>query len=257
MERLLSARPFVPAQLGGWPFLDDGHIPRRLLTAVACVRLARRDGPSPAPAPQELAAVLAPDEALRIRALDLSQPPPCGDLAPARHDAIGEALHQIAERVPAWAVLLTALPVAYLPLPADRTGISASCFAWPQHVLLSERAFAHPAVLAEQILHELCHQWLYLCQELIPLQRPGPLPRITLPSGTGGRSPAELLGAAHVTCALTRLWPWLEVAAPLRDERLAQLRTYLRGCRSLLSAARPHLNEHGHALADRIQEMPA
>ncbi|KOG64001.1 hypothetical protein ADK76_10800 [Streptomyces griseoflavus] len=253
----MKDRTFVSTQLGGWPFLDDRHAPQRLLTAVACVRLTRRDGPSPAPPLEALAAVLAPAEALRIRALDLPQPPPTGRLCPTRHRAVHDALRLIAELVPAWSTLLNTLPVTYLPLPAAHAGSSASCFAWPQHILLADRAFTSSAILAEQVLHELCHQWLYLCEELVPVQRPGSLPRFTLPSGTAGRSPAEVLGAAHVTCALARLWPRLAVPAPVRDRRLARLDAYQRGCRALLTDTRPYLTTHGHALADRLLERSA
>ncbi|MFJ4623634.1 aKG-HExxH-type peptide beta-hydroxylase [Streptomyces sp. NPDC088812] len=244
----------MPGHCGGWPFLDDEHAPQRLLTAVACVRLARRDGPHPAPRPDALAAVLTPGEALRIRALDLPRPLPAGTLAPHQRAAVSAAVDLIARLIPAWAPLLRSLPLTYLPMPAGRSSISASCFAWPQHILLSGAAFTDPAILAEQALHETCHQWLYLCEELAPLQQPGCTQRVTLPSGTSGRSPAELLGAAHVTRGLARLWPLLDVPGPVRDRRLAHLTAYTRGCLDLVAANRPFLTADGHALADRILE---
>lgn len=152
---------------------------------------------------------------------------------------------------------MSLLPMRYLPMPAGRGAVSASCFAWPQHILLAQTAFASPPVLAEQVLHETFHQWLYLCEELAALQHAGCTHRITLPSGTSGRSPAELLGAAHVTCGLARLWPLLDVPAPAREQRLDHLAAYRRGCLALIATARPCLTEHGHALADRILEVPA
>ncbi|MFE6273951.1 HEXXH motif-containing putative peptide modification protein [Streptomyces goshikiensis] len=249
--------PFVPAYCGGWPLLDDSFDPRRLLTATAGARLARRDGASSTPAPQDLAAVLAPAEAVRIRALDLPKPLPAGVLPADQAEEVHQTVQLIARLVPAWAPLLSALPLVYLPMPAARASISASCFAWPQHILLAEAAFDSRAVLAEQTLHETSHQWIYLCEELAALQQPGCARRITLPSGTGGRSPAELLGAAHVTCGLARLWPLLDVPAAVRDRRLAHLTAYRRGCLALLDTVRPCLTEHGHALADRILEVPA
>ncbi|MER0477246.1 HEXXH motif-containing putative peptide modification protein [Streptomyces sp. Edi2] len=254
MDTSTDTRPFVPAHCGGWPFLDPGHDPKRLITAAACARLHRRDGPQPAPAPAELAAVLAPDEALRIRALDLPRPLPSGTLTTRQLAAVDATVDLLAELVPPWDPLLRALPLTYLPMPDGRTSISASCFAWPQHILLATEAFDRGYVLAEQVLHEMFHQWLYLCEELVPLQHPGCTRRITLPSGTSGRSPAELLGAAHVLHGLTRLWPLLRVPGPVRDQRLAHLDTYRTGCRHLLDEARPCLTDHGHALADRILE---
>ncbi|MEU5108446.1 HEXXH motif-containing putative peptide modification protein [Streptomyces sp. NPDC021354] len=250
-------RPFVPAHCGGWPFLDHEHDPRRLLTAVACVRFARRDGPLPAPTAQDLAAVLTPAEALRIRALDLPKPLPAGTLIPHRQAQVDQTVRLIAELIPDWAPLLSALPLVYVPMPAGRASVSASCFAWPQHVLLADAAFTSPAVLAEQTLHETFHQWLYLCEELASLHHPGCTRRITLPSGTSGRSLAELLGAAHVTVGLARMWPLLDVPAHVRDQRLERLDAYRRGCLRLIGHARPCLTDHGHALADRILEASA
>ncbi|GGU37791.1 aKG-HExxH-type peptide beta-hydroxylase [Streptomyces violascens] len=247
---------FVPAYCGGWPFLDDSLDTRRLLTAAAGTRVARRDGTHAAPTPHDLAAALAPAEAVRIRALDLPKPLPHGTLTPDQAQQVRQAVRLIAQLAPAWVPLLSALPLVYLPMPTGR-GISASSFAWPQHILLAAEAFDSQAVLAEQVLHETFHQWLYLCEELAALQHSGCTHRITLPSGTSGRSPAELLGAAHVTCGLARLWPLLDVPAPVRDQRLAHLAAYRHGCLALIDTVRPCLTEHGHALADKILEVPA
>jgi len=76
---------------------------------------------------------------------------------------------------------------------------------WPQHVLLAEAAFVSERELREQLVHELCHQWLYLVQELWTLADPQ-AEEVTLPSGTPGRAPDEVLGAAHVAAALIRLY---------------------------------------------------
>lgn len=240
---------------GGWPFLDDGFDTRRLLTATAGARVARRDGTRSSPTPQDLASVLTPAEAVRIRALDLPKPLPGGALTADQAQQVHQTVRLIGQLVPAWAPLLF-VPLVYLPMPAGRGSISASCFAWPQHILLATDAFDGRAVLAEQVLHETFHQWLYLCEELAALQHPGCVHQITLPSGTGGRSPAELLGAAHVTCGLARLWPLLDVPATVCDRRLAHLSAYRSGCLALLETVRPCLTEHGHSLADRILEVP-
>ncbi|GAA3086143.1 hypothetical protein GCM10020000_85930 [Streptomyces olivoverticillatus] len=187
----------------------------------------------------------------------MPKPLPAGALTPGQAQQVHRTVRLIGRLVPAWAPLLSALPMVYLPMPGGRGSISASCFAWPQHVFLAQAAFDSPAVLAEQVLHETFHQWLYLCEELAALQHPGCTRRVTLPSGTSGRSPSELLGAAHVTCGLARLWPLLDVPAPVREQRLDHLATYRRGSLALLDTVRPCLTEHGHALADRILEVPA
>ena len=106
--------------------------------------------------------------------------------------------------MPAWAPLLS-LPVRYARLHPDGGAISASSRDWPQHVLLADDAFASDAELREQLVHELAHQWLYLIEDIWPLDRPGAA-RLTLPSGTRDRAPAEVLGAAHVAAALTRMY---------------------------------------------------
>lgn len=166
-------------------------------------------------------------------------------------------MESIIRAEPGWAPLLSALPVRYVSMPAERRGISASSFAWPQHVLLSGRAFATMPVLAEQVLHEHFHQWLYLCEELAALHHDGCTDRFTLPSGTGNRSPGEVLGATHVATGLQRLWQHLDVPPSVRTRRLDDLAGYLSGCRALLDEIRPCLTADGHALAERLLEASA
>ena len=106
MDTATDTVPFVPAHCGGWPFLDDEHAPKKLLTAVACVRLARRDGPRPSPSPGELAGVLEPGEALRIRSLDLPRPLPTGTITAQQRAAIPTTVELIGRLVPPWTALL-------------------------------------------------------------------------------------------------------------------------------------------------------
>ena len=50
--------------------------------------------------------------------------------------------------------------------------MSSMAKPWPQHVLLADEAFAADAELREQLVHELAHQWLYLIEDIWPLDRP-------------------------------------------------------------------------------------
>jgi hypothetical protein len=71
-----------------------------------------------------------------------------------------------------------------LVLRGDSGAVSASSYRWPQHVLLADAAFTSARELREQLVHELCHQWLYLMEELWALNAQG-ADLIVLPSGTG------------------------------------------------------------------------
>lgn len=244
---------------GRWPFLDDDFACTRVLMTAAMLRLIRRDGPSPAPSDpaalvDRLQPLLQPDTALAIRRLDFPAAvhgsPPTEPLAPAHHAAIDRVLADVGARIPAWAPLLR-LPVHWRRLP-DGRGISASNFPWPQHILLADAAFTSDAQTAEQIVHELVHQWTYAIEEATPLQQPIAATRITLPSGTSGRSPAELLGAAHVATALDRLWRALDVPEHARTARLNTLDAYRSGCSTLIDEVRHELTPAGLLLADRI-----
>jgi len=98
------------------------------------------------------------------------------------------------------------LPIEYGRLVENRGAISASVDALPQHVFLSDEAFASAEETREQVLHETCHNWLYLYGELWSLHDRSTHVSVTLPSGTSGRNPSELLGALHVATALIKYY---------------------------------------------------
>lgn len=215
------------------------------------MRASRRSGGESVPGPDELREVLAPLTALDIRRLDMHLDMPAGPLSPERLTAVDGALATIAAAVPGWAPLVR-LPIRFLQLRDGGRAIGASCYAWPQHVLLGDDAFASPAELAEQVLHEVSHNWLYLVEEIKTLQHRGCDHTLTLPSGTSEREPDEILGAAHVVVNVRRLWQRMDVPAEQRTQRLADLASYLDGCLALMDEARVCLTDDGQALADRL-----
>ncbi|MEU0030834.1 HEXXH motif-containing putative peptide modification protein [Streptomyces sp. NPDC006335] len=248
---MASVDSFIQREFCGFPFLDLAFSERRLLTAVACVRWNLISQTDSAPNTEQLQDVLRPQTALSIRRRELELPIP-GSPLPADHRArIDEALAAISETIPEWKPLLQ-LPVRFLRLDDANGAIGASCYAWPQHILLGDDAFASPCELAEQVLHEISHNWLYLVEELRALQHHDCGHTLTLPSGTGGRDPDEILGAVHVVLNVRRLWSGLPVPDEQRQRRLEDLDTYLEGCLPLLDAARTCLTEDGQALADRL-----
>jgi hypothetical protein len=188
------------ADLEGLPFLDDAFAARRLLALTAAVRYAgaRNRGLAAGASRTQAGCWLGPARALMLSTS--ATPMPAQPLSRARKQQVTRTLEQIAAVMPHWQVLLD-LPVRYARLHPARGAISASSRDWPQHVLLADEAFATSRELAEQLLHELAHQWLYLIEDIWPLQRPG-VPTLTLPSGTRDRSPTEILGAAHVAATL-------------------------------------------------------
>jgi hypothetical protein len=177
-------------------------------------------------------------------------PIPAQPLRAVRKQQITGLLAGLAAAMPAWAPLVS-LPVRYARLHPDDGAISASSRDWPQHVLLADDAFASDAELREQLVHELAHQWLYLIEDIWPLDVPGAA-QLTLPSGTRGRAPAEVLGAAHVAAALTRMYA--RVGGPGAESRISALTAYGKGCLDLAQAASAELTEAGTTIAQRLKE---
>jgi hypothetical protein len=223
------------------PFLDNGFRWRRLLAGVAAVRHveAEQAGKATGRDPQGWLWPAA------IYALRNSPPMPAEPLTPTQRVAVTVQLDAVASAIPAWLPLLR-LPIRYALLEPANGAISASSRAWQQHVLLADVAFTSDRELREQLVHELAHQWLYLIQELCALEAPG-AEHVILPSGTANRSPAEVLGAAHVAATLTSLYT---ATADQPPARLSELTRYGRGCLDHAAG----LTSAGHHIAHRLRE---
>jgi hypothetical protein len=234
-------------ELGGMPFLDDGFVSRRLLAAVAAVRHveAEQRGMTTTITDATVEAWLAPSRAYMLRRAEQI---PASPLAHQLRLRVTEVLERLAVLLPTWEPLLR-LPIRFALLETGDGSISASSRAWPQHILLAQEAFAGDQELREQVVHELSHQWLYLIQEVWALQN-DPAPRLTLPSGTGDRTPAEVLGAGHVAATLLRLYR-ADGSAP---DRVGYLSDYGLGCLHTLDAADQDLTDAGRQIARRVKE---
>jgi hypothetical protein len=235
--------------LGGLPFLNDGFAARRLLAMTAAVRYAASQrGQAGRCSVAEAEAWLSPARAFGLSTS--STPMPARPLTAARRRQVTGTLAALAGAMPTWRLLL-ALPVRYARLDPAGGAISASSRDWPQHVLLAEEAFATSRELAEQVMHELAHQWLYLIEDIWPLQLPGAT-ALTLPSGTRDRSPAEVLGAAHVAAVLIR-W-YRHTATEQAADRIRVLTGYGTGCLNLARTASGDLTGTGTLIAQRLKE---
>ncbi len=238
-------------EFSGFPFIDDSFDSRRLLLAVAMLRWARLNGfNGQRPSRSELEDMVRPDRAREVRALDLRLDLTEAEITGSRRRQVADAVALICKCMPNWRALLS-VPVEFRRLTHSQA-ISASSFAWPQCILLSDHCFEHDYVLAEQLVHEYSHQWLYFLEEGWPLQNHAEGARFTLPSGTKGRSASELLGAMHVTANLKELWRVIPVQENMRAARLEHLAEYGRGCVSLVEAATPYLTPDGQRLAERL-----
>jgi hypothetical protein len=245
-----AAAPGV-ADLNGLPFLDDAFAGRQLLAMTAAVRCAAArqrglaDGSS---CTADAEAWLWPARAFLLSTS--STPMPALPLTPARKQQVTDTLASLAAGMPPWRLLLK-LPIRYARLYPAHGAISASSHDWPQHVLLADEAFATSRELREQALHELAHQWLYLIEDIWPLQAPGTA-SLTLPSGTRDRTLAEVLGAAHVAAVLLRLYR-LTATAEAAD-RIRTLTAYGTGCLDLAGTLSGDLTEAGTLIAQRLKE---
>jgi hypothetical protein len=244
-----SAKPAV-TDLAGLPFIDDSFTAMRLLALTVAVRRAEaaRRGLAAMAAPADAEAWLAP--ALAFALSTSTTPVPALPLTPARRRAVSEALAEVAALLPSWAPLLR-LPVRYARLHPARGAVSASSRDWPQHVLLAQDAFTTSRELREQVVHELGHQWLYLIEDIWPVQASG-AGTVTLPSGTRDRSPAEVLGAAHVAAVLARMYR--ADGTTWAAARAATLTSYGLGCLDLAAAVSGHLTGTGYLIFQRLKE---
>lgn len=235
--------------LGGMPFLDDGFSSGRLLAGVAAVRHveAERTGNDSGITDAEVDVWLDPARVLQLRGT--SRQMPTEMLTDRYQRMIAETLAELAELIPSWAPLMK-LPVVFSLLSPSNGAISASSRMWPQQVMLADEAFATPAELGEQVVHELSHQWLYLIEELWALEIAGAR-HMTLPSGTADRTPAEVLGAAHVVAALIRMH---RASTTTSASRLAYLSDYGLGCLELLAALDGDLTDAGRSVVRRLKE---
>ncbi|MER8103251.1 HEXXH motif-containing putative peptide modification protein [Kitasatospora sp. NPDC094016] len=232
--------------LAGVPFVDDGFQAELLLAGVSARRAgdAARRGLAKAPDPAA-GQWLDPQEAVRVRRN--ATPVPSGPLTAGQEEAVRTTVDGIVAEMPAWSVLLEALPTRFLLLSTGNGAVSASSFLWPQHVFLAPAAFESTAALREFVVHEMCHQWLYLIEELWDLEVPGAA-RHVLPSGTANRAPREVIGAAHVAAATIRLY-----AAAGEHQQLGPLRDYGRGCIALLDQS-SDLTGTGRTITNRLRE---
>ncbi|GAA3518197.1 hypothetical protein FHR32_006320 [Streptosporangium album] len=233
-------------ELGGMPFLDDSFAPGRLLALVLALRhheAAQRGLSADSAAGPR--AWLNPGRAIL---LNPDRPPVQEtELTAAQQEDVVAVLDALPRAVPAWAPLLQ-LPVRYLLHPP--TGAySASIRAWPQHIFLAERAFTAPDQIRSQVLHEMCHQWMNLIQEAWPLQTREDRD-LTMPSGTTGRSLAEVLGGVHVAMALIRLYR----ARGGERDRIEDLSRYRSGCLQIIEERSADLTDAGRSLAARLKE---
>ena len=246
----MTAPALCLADLGGLPFLDEGFAARRLLAMAAAVRHAdaSRRGLADGMPAARAETWLSPARAFMLSTA--STPMPALPLTTSRRRQLTGTLAALAAGMPSWQVLL-ALPVRYARLYPANGAISASSRDWPQHVLLAEEAFATSRELAEQVLHELAHQWLYLIEDICPLQLPAAA-TLPLPSGTRDRSPAEVLGAAHVAAVLIRFYR--QDHSGWAAGRVRALTSYGTGCLDLAGTVSGNLTEAGNLIAQRLKE---
>lgn len=222
------------------PLLHDDYPYARLMAAVTAVRLQRLQERGAIQDPANIlrpltAANSAPDEAIYIPV----QGPDLDRISDVRRTAITTNA--------SWQMPLE-LEVQYRFLPPDSKAISASNPAWPQVIFLARSALDSTAELTEQIIHEFCHQWQYLIEEVLPLEKPGESRAHVLPSGTAERGPREVLGAFHVGATLARHYKRLGDKSQMKS-----ILDYVLECRRILQALHESLTDEGRLFFSAIE----
>ena len=214
-----------------YPFIDEDFCPKRLIAAVLVSRNHRFIKIETtqiqtlkillSPAIQEV--FLANDSSLIY-----SQPMTESDLK-----LIKSQISFIREIKSSWYSLFS-LPIRFRYISTPGV-ISCSSPSYPQHIFLDREAFKSFEELREQLLHEFCHNWLYLFQEVVPLTFVQKNVRFTLPSGTANRTAEEVLGAAYVAASLIAFYSssldskWFE-NKQISIRRIVDLSNYLEIC---------------------------
>jgi hypothetical protein len=240
--------PSLLEAFGGLPFLDDAFSYTNLVTAIAGVR--RIVGRRWLELDRPLEAWLSPELASKLRrAIGFDQNIPHFKLDDADLNKIGCARAAIVLDMPQWSPLIM-LPTTFHGSSAPSVK-SCSSYAVPQHIFLSRPVLDDSRRLAEAIIHEQCHNWMYMFQELCPFHEVRKGRTFTLPSGTANRDPAEVIGACHVAASLVR---WYSS----KDDEISRLRVetllpYFHGCiRILLGMSDNELLPAGHEIVGRL-----
>lgn len=221
---------------GGLPFLDSGFKGDLLCQTIAGVRQrlaphfmgVRPEDGTP------LQHWLMPEGAQVLReAMGIE----C-DLLPnemTEEDAakVHQSRTRVVDLVPSWSDLIW-LPMSFHE--TDRPGVeSCSCYAQPQRTYLSREVLDGDAVrLDECIVHEACHNWMYMLEELEPFHDHAAQPMFVLPSGTGNRNPTEVIGACHVVLTLIAFYK--QVPGEGSRHRRMNLQRYASGCVEMLNS---------------------
>jgi hypothetical protein len=245
---MLSAHEDVKALLAAQlPFLDEPCNVNKLIAAVVAARYWR-----PKQLDRESLQPLSSvnywmDPAVGCTVRSGGDDPGLPEVTLDQLTRIGEAIRSAVEVKPNWRNFFE-LPVRFLRLPETSRAISASAPHWPQHIMLSPAAFVTISELREQVVHEFCHQWLYLLEEVCPLEIMPGSRVLTLPSGTKERSLREVVGAAHVGLALADLYE--------HDGQLDQsneLRAYVQGCVQILDENAAQLTSEATQIIQRMK----
>lgn len=243
----------ITTNFGGIPFLDEEFQPQRVLAAVATLRIQRLKGKLcdlsaqfDKANPQQVLTPAYARQIYKCEPKDIGLH--CKKPSPTELQKIRQAESTIISVCPTWKPLVS-LPIEFLKLTDSTHGISASVDVLPQHIFLSDQAFITDDELCEQILHELCHNWMYLISEVWKLHWTGTKVYVTLPSGTSEITPSKLLGSMHVVTVLIKFYDArkLFIGKPGRD-----LTGYRSGCAELISAIENCFTDAGREVASRL-----
>lgn len=238
------ARDLMQSLVERVPLLHDDYPYGRLLAAVTAARRFRVSSP----AARALEAVVRPDPLAPHYGVEPPDESVYARLGPEVARAVQLQLEEIVRAVPAWRQPLS-IPIEYRYLPESSEAVSASNPATPQVIFLGRQTPASATELREQLVHEICHQWQYLIEEIVPLEVPDQARVHSLPSGTSERSPREVLGAYHVAATLIRFYKVLG-----EGSQVVALGEYADGCAAMLKELSEVLTPAGQDVVELIRE---
>lgn len=227
------------------PILDPSYPYNDLLSAVTAIRKVRAGSNNIIIENEDLKEYMKPEVALKISCATLEfDPPPHSEVSDGERELIDDSIERIKNKFPEWSLPFS-LNVSFLKLPDGYGAISGSAQKWPQHILLSSEAM-NSTEIEEQLIHEFCHQWQYMIQEILPTNKFSRDQTLILPSGTADRAPSEVLGAGHVAATLVNYY---RVVDPPQVKTLLD---YASGCNDILIQNADRLSESGTLLSSSL-----
>ncbi len=250
MRKHFEPENFVD-EIGGLPFVDEGFQPRKLVTAVTCLRRNIDPGLY-----ASLVDYLKPTNAFELyrkRAKSQPEPYPSIPLASSETLLVQSAIQNVNSLLPQWNDHFL-VPIEYRKTLTEHLSVTSTLI--PQHILLGERAFVDPILLQETLVHEMSHVWCGFIAEIFDFQTKDCPNNYVLPSGTKSKNVRGVLLAALFAAAVITFYAKLyaRTTVATHQKRGQYFRSYLLSCLDMVDGS-PYATQMGREINGRLRNF--